>query len=170
MTEHQTPAAEADGPALDAPRRRRWGKLVFLVIAAGAIFGVYWMQRKPTILRGWDTDLDAALVTSREKTRHVLIVFMDDPPGAIARGWDKVPLGKKLNKDAMKRMKLLKVKVSMTRSARKKWAERFKIAKLPAMLLVDPNGTEVNRREGKEVGETAFQREFLSCTVVERPQ
>jgi hypothetical protein len=167
MTEQQASNAEADRPA-PAPQRRRWGKLVFLLIAAGAVYGVYWMQRKAPVLAGWSTDLDAALVAARDEFRPILVVFMDDPPGAIARTWDKVPLGKKLNKQAMDRMKLLKVKVIMTRSARKKWAERFKIAKLPAMLLLDPSGKEANRREGKEVGETAFPREFLTCKVVER--
>jgi len=170
MTEQQAPAPEADRPAPDGPRRRRWGKLVFLVIAAGAVSGVYWMQRKAPILPSWSTDLDAALVTARDELRPILVVFMDDPPGAIARTWAKVPLGKKLNKQAMDRLKLLKVKVVMTRSARKKWAERFKIAKLPSMLLLDPSGQEQNRREGKEVGETAFAREFLSCKVVEKPR
>ena len=170
MTEQQAPATEADRPAPDGPRRRRWGKLVFLVIAAGAVFGVYWMQRKAPVLPGWSTNLDAALVTARDELRPILVVFMDDPPGAIARAWAKVPLGKKLNKQAMAEQKLLKVNVVMTRSARKKWAERFKIAKLPAMVLLGPNGQERNRREGKEVGEMAFARDFLSCKVVEKPE
>ena len=145
---------------------------MFLVIAAGAIYGVIRHQREAPVLPSpeWSSDLDAALVTARVESRPILVVFMDDPPGQLARDWAKVPLGKKLNREALNRMKFLKVNVIMTRSARTKWAERLKIAKLPAMLLLAPNGQEANRREGTEVGETAFAREFLSCKVIEKPE
>ena len=47
-------------------------------------------------------------------------------------------------------------------------AKRYKLTKLPTMVILDANGKELNRREGF-IGEVEFRRGFLDLTKIEAP-
>ena len=146
------------------------GRLIFLGIAlvvAVVLFRV--VQRGTPDLPGWDEDLQAALQRGPTENRPIIVFFMNSPsPTEAGRTLMKVALSKKQNKKAMNDGKYLRVRVKMDRGARKKWSERFNITKLPTLLILAPNGEELNRRTGN-VGEVPFRSEFLSCRVVQKP-
>lgn len=150
-------------------RGTRRGKLIFLGVAlAGAAVVFFFIQRRPPPLPGWGSDLQAALGRAATENRRLLVFFMDSPPSSTAHRLAKVPLGKKANRQALEKGNFLLVKVTMDRIARKKWSERFNITKLPTLLILAPDGEELNRRQGY-VGEVAFRSEFLNCKVVQKP-
>jgi len=151
------------------PRGTRRGKLIFLGVAlAGAVVVFFFIQRRPLPLPDWGSDLQAALDRAATENRRLLVFFMDSPPSSTAHRLAKVPLGKKANRQALEKGNFLLVKVTMDRIAREKWAKRFHISRLPTLLILGPDGAELNRRQGY-VGEVAFRSDFLTCKEVQKP-
>jgi len=174
MTRAQTGAnmnEQADRPDDPASRnaRDRRAKLAFVAIAlvvAGAVY--WWVQRNPRILTGWSEDLDAALKQAAAENRKAALIFHANPPGATTRWLAKNTLAKSDNRKALDRGEFLRIRVKLNTALNSPTATRFKIRKLPTMLLLGPDGKELNRREGK-IGEVEFRQEFLTCKVVYDP-
>ena len=162
---------QADRPNDAASRsaRDRRTKLAFVAIAlvvAGVVY--WWVQRNPRILTGWSEDLDATLKQAAAENRKAAVIFHANPPGATTRWLAKNTLAKSDNRKALDRGEFLRVRVKLNTALNSPTATRFKIRKLPTVLLLGPDGKELNRREGK-IGEVEFRQEFLTCKVVLNP-
>jgi hypothetical protein len=158
-------------PPAPGPRKSkgadRWVKLGFLVVAAGIVVFIWWSLRNPS-MPGWDDDLDAALVQARDENRKVVVFFMSKPPGTIDRwNWDNI-LIKEGNQKALADGKFLRVKMQVSSDLQSEPAKRHKLKKLPTLILLGPDGKELNRREGK-LGELDFRDGFLNCARVLPP-
>ncbi len=141
-------------------------KLGFIaaVILAGVL--IYLNQRGGRKL-GWGTDLDWALRAARKSKRSVLIYFTSNPRSATGE-WN---IGGTLRKGAqtIEELKLFCVEVKLPVSLDNDLARKYRITKLPTMVLLDPYGKELNRRVGK-VGQMEFQTDFLKCRKVIKPE
>ena len=145
----------------------RWVKIGFLLAAFTVIVIVSVKMRNPTI-PGWRTDLEQAIKQARLENRKIVIFFMSKPPGATDRWIQDNILNKKNNRNAISEGNYLAVTTQLSPALDSELAKRYKITKLPTLLLLDPEGRELNRRE-KTVGEVEFRNGFLDCKVVHRP-
>jgi len=162
---------QADNRAANPPGRRpdRWVKVGFLLAAAVTAVLVYlYIQTGKTILKSWQTDLDAALRSAKQEDRRSLVLFLASPPGETARRLASTTLKKAHNRKAIADGKFVRVKVALDTALDSDTARRYRIRKLPSMLILDPNGVEINRREGM-IGEVPFRQGFLDCSQVAKP-
>jgi len=145
------------------------GKLVFFVVAVVLAGVVYWyLQQGRAILRDWPDDLGKALHQARAEDRKVLAFFISSSPGETTSRMARTTLRKSHNQRAIATGGFLRVKVSLDPSLKSDTARRYRIAKLPTMLVLDADGKELNRREGM-IGEVPFRSGFLDCTEVVEP-
>ncbi len=159
--------ADAKGSKTDKGSPDRWVKLGFLVIAVGIGGFAWWYIRKPQ-MSGWSTDLDGAFQRGRAENRKIIVYFMNKPPGHNDL-WIRDNIIKKSgNRQALKEGKFIKIVVQRSGNLRSDLAKRYKLKKLPALLLLGPDSTELNRREGM-IGEVEFRNGFLNCSSVTRP-
>jgi hypothetical protein len=170
--QQKTPAADTPAPADTAslssagsatsPRekRDRWVKLGFLgviIVVAGI---VYMLQQKPMSIAGWSEDLEATLVQAKQQDRPVVAFFVNQPPSETAEA-TKANLTRPENIKVMQEYKVLRVLV--TTDTDSEIARRFNIESLPTLLLLSPEGEELNRHDGpSHVGEVPFRDEFLT--------
>ena len=147
----------------------RWIKLAFLAALIMGAFAVWWVQRSGTTLKGWGRDLEAALQTARQEDRPVLALFVSDPPGTTKRWLKNDIISKQANRKAVRKGKFIPVEVALETSLDSETAKRFRVRKLPTLMVIGPDGRERNRREGK-VGEMEFRNGFLDCTEVMSPE
>jgi len=154
-------------PAKRAADRRV--KLGFLVAAIAMGVGVYfYLQRGRMILRTWSTDLERARRQAKSEDRRLLLFFMSSPPGETTRRMAGTTLKKPRNRKAIAEGKFIPVKVELDTSLKGDLARRYRIRKLPTMLILSPAGEELNRREGM-IGEVPFRKGFLSCKEIVKP-
>lgn len=145
------------------------GKLAFLVVAALLAGVVYWyLQQGKTILRDWPDDLAKALRQAKAENLRVLAFFVSSPPSETTLRMARTTLKKSHNQRAIASGGFLRVKVSLDTSLKSDTARRHKITKLPTMLILGPDGKELNRREGM-IGEVPFRSGFLDCAEVVQP-
>ncbi len=162
-----TPSAKSDQSAKTG-RSDHWiniGFLVVALIAAGLIYGFF--QTKESILPSWPEDLNAALARAKQTDRKVLVLFMANPPGPDSVFMASVTLSKSQNQQAIQNGKFARVKV-IVNSLDSDLAHRYKLTRLPTMMILAPGGNELNRREGR-VGEVPFLHGFLDLTEIQAP-
>jgi len=163
MTESQQPRQSAQ-----VGRSDRLVKVGFLLAAAIAAGLVYWFfQTGETFLKSWPIDLDDTLARAKQTDRKVLAFFVSDPPSAAALRLSKTTLAKKSNEQAIRDGKFIRVRV-VTDDLKGDLARRYKLTMLPAMIVLDANGKELNRREGF-IGEVDFRHGLLDLTKIEAP-
>ena len=163
MTESQQPRQSAQ-----AGRSDRLVKVGFLLAAAIAAGLVYWFfQTGETFLKSWSINLDDALVRAKQTDRRVLAFFVSDPPSAAAIRLSETTLAKKNNEQAIRDGKFIRVKV-VTDGIASDLGKRYKLTMLPAMIVLDANGKELNRREGF-IGEVDFRHGLLDLSKIEAP-
>lgn len=136
----------------------RWVKIGFLAVLVAGGLGVYMVQRRGPQLKDWGEDLPSALAQAQEEGRKVLLLAMSYPPSQIARTLATTTIPK--NVKAIRQHNLILVKITLSSSLRSATARQYHIKKLPTMLLLDPKGNELNRREGL-IGEVEFRSDFL---------
>jgi len=151
-----------------AGRSDRWVKIGFLVVAVVIGTVIYLYLQNDTLLKGWPEDLSAALADAKQTNRRVLVVFVSNPPNADAVENAKYALGKPQNQQAIQDGKFARVKVTVN-SLDSDLARRYNLNRLPTMMILAPDGSELNRREGI-VGEVPFVHGFLDLTEVEAPR
>ena len=151
-----------------AGRSDRWIKIGFLVVAVVIGIWIYTNLQNDTLLKDWPEDLSAALADVKQTNRRVLVVFVGNPPNADAVRNADFALGKPQNKAAIQEGKFARVKV-VVNSLNSDVARRYKLNRLPTMMILAPDGSELNRREGI-VGEVPFLHGFLDLTEVEAPR
>lgn len=153
-----------DQPVEAKPKRDK-GKMVFLAVAIVAVVLVYISQQSGSELPDWSDDLPAALAQAEKEKRGVLVFFVGDPPSANGRWMATSTLPKNAKKIA--ELKLLKVLLQVNMKDER--IKQYKITRLPAFLLLNSQGEELNRREGR-VGEVPFKKQFLDRGTVEKPK
>ena len=136
----------------------RWVKIGFLAVLVVGGLAVYMRQRHGPQLKDWGEDLPSALAQAQEEGRRVLLFAMSHPPSQIARRLAATTIRK--NGKAIRQHNLILVKITLSSSLQSGTARRYRIKKLPTMLLLDSKGNELNRREGF-IGEVEFRRDFL---------
>ena len=160
------PAAQ---PAATPPAKSdRKAKLVFGLILLVAVVCVYSLQRTDPKMPGWGEHLSVALDQSAEENRRVLIFFANSPMGVTERKNIKRICGKSGNRKAIIDGNFIPVKVSLE-SLSSEIADRYKVGKLPTLMIISPAGKELNRHEG-EIGEVAFRNGFLDLSKIETPE
>ena len=143
----------------------RWIKIGFVVVVIGIAAVILMLQWGGLEIKGWDSDLEAALKQSKTENRNVLIFFTSSRPGDTALKISKT-LAKPASKKAIKDGNFIRVIVGT--SLKSETARRYRINKLPTMVILTPTGTELNRREGF-IGEGDFHTGFLDCTKILEP-
>jgi thioredoxin-related protein len=148
----------------ETKRRKDKGKLVFLIIIAVAIALVYLSQQSGAELPDWPGDLTQALAQAKQEDRRVLVFFASKSPSANARQISRRTLTKSAKQ--IERGKFIKVFIQVRKTD--ELVKRYGIPDLPAFLILDPQGKELNRRIGF-IGAAAFRTGFLYCTEVQKP-
>ena len=140
--------------------------MVFLAVAMAVVAAVYFMQLRGPQLESWGSDLDQALTQARAEKRKVLVFFTVSLKSEKAKKLINLTLAH--NRRNIDNMGLIKVNLNLDVRLQSKTAERYKISRLPTFLLLSPQGSELNRREGF-VSVQGFRDEFLSCEKIIRP-
>ena len=148
-----------------AGRSDRWVKIGFLIVAVVIGTVIYLYLQNDTLLKGWPEDLIAALADAKQTNRRVLVFFIGNPPNADAIQNANFALSKPQNQLAIQKGKFARVKVTLN-SLDSDLARRYKLTRLPTMMILAPDGKELNRREGV-VGEVPFLHGFLDLTEVQ---
>ncbi len=144
-------------------RRIKLGFLAVALVAAGVVF--YLQLRPPKGI--WSQGLPQGLQKARAENRRLLVLFTSSPPGETARRMEQTTLRKAHNRKAIRDGKFVCVRVTLDTALRSETARRYRIRKLPTMLILSPEGGELNRREGM-IGEVPFRQGFLDCADVFR--
>ena len=163
--ERPVPKTKAASAGVD-----RKGKRLFLVIAIIVVAGVYYLTSRGPSWSDWEEDLDAAMKEAAKDDRPLLVFFTASRPGQITRRMLDTTLAKPHNKQAVNSGGFIRVHVATPSRMDSAEATRFKIKKLPTMLILGPDGAERNRREGEDIiPELPFRHGFLDCTDVRKP-
>jgi hypothetical protein len=148
----------------------RRAKLIFLAVVAVPALVIYvLLQRDPQILAGWSEDLDAVCRRAAAESRKVVVIFHASPPGSTTRQLATTTLAKGHNIKAIEEGRFLRARVRLDTALQSATARKYKISRLPTVLLLGPDGAELNRREGM-IGEVPFRQDFLTCNEVLRPE
>jgi hypothetical protein len=167
MTDQQTSPPSAQ-PAGRKPLSRR-ARIVFVLIAVVAVTAVYFSQRQSALPSSWRTDLAAAEAQAKQENRRLLVVFLDSPPGEATLNLIRTTLTKGIDAKAIRDGNLITVRVVADARCTTPECKRFAVTALPTMLILAPDGTELNRRVGM-VGQMPFIHGFLEMEeVVKRP-
>jgi len=159
-----------DSEKADKPRKKfpvdKWIKIGFVVVLIAIAAFVLTLQWGGVKIKGWDDDFEAALKQSKAENRNLLIFFTSSRPSHTARRLSQTTLAKPNGKKAIKDGNFICVIVGT--SLKSETARRYRINKLPTMVILTPRGTELNRREGF-IGQTDFHTGFLDCTKIHEP-
>ena len=121
-------------------------KWVFLgLVSVGAIL-VWWVQRNPDLLPGWETkDLSRMLAEGKAQHRPVVIFFHDVPMNEASRqNADHVNGAQSIT--AYKKYNYIRVRVGT--DATSAVAQEWHIESFPTLVVVDVQGKEAGRRQG----------------------
>jgi hypothetical protein len=137
MTSEQT-ASKSD--------KDRLAKWVFLGLAVVAATLVWLVQRNPSILKGWETNLPQALADGRAQHRPVLIFFHDIPMNQASAWIAGKHLCTSQSMAAYEKYNYVKVRVGTETSS--SVAREWKLTGFPTLVVVDASGKEVMRYQG----------------------
>lgn len=147
-------------------RQDRLVRIAFLVVIVIAGVLIYRKQTTIALPAGWRGDLDNALAQAKKEDRRVLVFFMGKPFAFDAKKMLKTTLRQPANRKAVRQGKF--IKVAVVESLKSDLSRRYKIESLPTMIVLSPDGRELNRRVGF-IAEVPFRTNFLSCKMVEKP-
>lgn len=163
-----SPQAGSPPPGRPAKSSDRRAKLVFLVIFVIAGVLIYNKQTSlPSVADSWP-NLAQALEQAGKENRRVLVLFLASNPSEQTRRLLTTTMAQPANVQAIEDGRLIQAKALVDVALTSELAVRYKITALPAMLLLDSEGKELNRRKGF-IGEVPFRSEFLSCSVIKKP-
>ena len=140
--------------------RDKWIKLGFLGAILVALLVVYLLQSRDIEVKGWGTDLPAALAKAKTEDRDVLILFVNAPPSATARKIQQKIIPKPANTKAVTNGNFVPVTVSLDGGLEADLAKQYKLKALPTLMILGSDGTERRRHEGN-IGEVPFRQAFL---------
>lgn len=166
-TAHDSPQADTASPS--SPRQKdKIGKLGFALVALVGLAIIYMFQRSPASpLDKWGTSLNDALAQAKVDNRKVVALFTEPTPNHDEINLGKTTLAKEKNIIALREGRFITVRIKLNKDLTSADAKKYRIKKLPTMLLLDPFGRELNRREGF-VGEMDFRSGFLDAKDVQQ--
>jgi len=161
MSENQT--------ARKAPKSKsdRWVKISFLAVILIVGLVVWNWQRKPPELPGWGKDLPAALEQARAESRLLLVFFTNQTFGEAER-FNVKTMSQPANRKAIDEQNFIRVAFPLDTDLESKYAREYNVRVLPTLMILSPEGKELNRREGK-VGEVPFRDGFLDLSDIRKP-
>ncbi|MCK5114458.1 MAG: thioredoxin family protein [Phycisphaerae bacterium] len=152
---------DSNAAATDKKSTKKVGLILLLVILAAAV-GIYMYQQRSMSIDGWSEDLDAAMVQAKQEKRPVVVFFVSNTPGPIARHIKNKVITKPGNKKALQEGKFVKVLVSVDSGLKCEVARKYKLTDLPTLIAFGPLGNEYNRLEGANAkNEVGFRNEVL---------
>jgi len=140
--------------------KEQWVKRALILALILAMVGVYLYQRRGLTIRGWGEDLPAALSQAKAENRPLVVMFvnkMQTPTARTLRGH----IAKPGNQKALKEGRYITVIVPLDNSLDSDLALKYKVKILPTLLLLGPDGVELNRATGN-IGEVPFRATFLN--------
>ena len=159
MSEPTSTDAQPSGKAAPKRKHDRWVKLGFLVVALAIVAFLVIDQRKFPAPTGWGEDLDEALATAKAENRHVVVLFVKHPMGELAKTVIANVINKVDNRKAVIAGNFVPV---IVRGPDQQMRDDYKLTEFPTLMILDPNGREVKRREGSDTRpEVAFRSELL---------
>ena len=160
---------EKSPPAQDKPRKSKvdlWIKIGFVLAAIGIAIFITRRQRSFDVGH-WGRDFPAAMQQARQENRRVVVLFLRNPVGPLEHRVRNIIL-KPENVRAFRDGHFIGVLVQSPENLDSELAVQYGIEGLPTLLLLDPNGAELDRR-GDDVGETDFRGGFLAEDDPNRP-
>lgn len=161
-TEDQTPETPSqDAPPATDSGKDKYVKAGFLLVIVLVMAGIYFSrQRADFTIRGWGTDLDAALSEAKQNNRKTVAMFVNDPPGVDAQWMRDNVIIKPINKQALSQGGFVPVVVTLADGTDNAIAKKYEITQLPTLIVFRSDGTERNREVGR-VGEVPFTQNLL---------
>lgn len=142
-----------EGQARKESSTDRWVKLGFLAVVVIVAAAIYIRGRAGTSPgQGWRSDLEAALAEAKKSDRPVLVLFR---PEALDEDTNFVMGEKGLRQASVNRAvkggNYLCVEVKLDAALTSTAAVKYKLTKLPTVIVLSPEG-EVLQRESGRVG------------------
>ncbi|MHC4984578.1 MAG: hypothetical protein ACYTFO_00320 [Planctomycetota bacterium] len=159
MSESTSTDTQPTGKTAAKRKHDRWVKLGFLVVALGIVAFLVIDQRSFPAPAGWGKNLAEALATAQAENRHVVVLFVKHPMGELAKTVITQVINKSDNHKAVKEGNFVPV---MVRGPSNQMREDYGLTVFPTLMILDPAGQEVKRREGLDTRpEVPFRSEFL---------
>jgi hypothetical protein len=160
---------QRNGASQKAGKDRR-GKAVFIVLAVGIAMAVYFgFGRGQGLLPDWPTNVDQALTQAKTEDRRVLALFLAIPPDETTGRLVRDTISREPNPQNISKGRFIVVKVKVDTAAQDATSKRFGITRLPTVLILGPDGTELNRREGSAaLGQLPFSNGFMDLKDVRK--
>ena len=147
--------------AKSSTKNNKKAGLVLLLLILAVAVGIYLYQGRSLSIKGWDNDIDAAMVQAEKEQRPVVVFFVNRTPSPIARDISTKVIPKKGNQKALEEGKFIKVICSVDSGLKSETAQKYKLVKLPTFIAFDYSGKEYNRLEGTNARNEAGFREKL---------
>ena len=155
MTEERPQDVPEQQPA--KTKKRRWGKLFFLLLFLIVAGWIVLHQRTHTLLGDWDHDLQAALRQAEREDRQIVAVIYDSANDYTFTKLQGI-LVKPGNVKAMKEANVIRIVTSLSEDD--PLAAKYSVRTYPTTLLISPAGESITAWTGY-IGETDFRRYFL---------
>lgn len=157
-TESQThPPTPSPAVAAKASGDKRV-KVVFLGMLVLAAAGLYVKQLQGARWDGSGRDLQRALDQASQENRNVLVLFTSSTKGELENRLIQGPLAK--NKTQIQKSGVICAEAPLSGGVNSEVAHKYRIHDIPTMLLLGPDGRELNRRDGT-VAETDVPKLLL---------
>ena len=124
-----------------------------------------WISQRRGHRLGWPSDLDAALKQSAAEGRSLLIFFRNPIADEETQDVIKRLLLPGDAQKALRKGNFLQVQANLDPSLQSPTAKKYKILRLPTMIIISPEGEELNRRVGY-IAFMEFLGPFLNCTEI----
>jgi hypothetical protein len=171
MSDSADSSQQRDVASSKAGKDRR-GKVVFALLAVGIALAIYFgYGRGQTLLPNWPTDIVEALAQAKAEDRRVVALFLSIPPDETTTRLVQDTITREPNPQSLSTGRFLVVKVKVGSAAKDAACKRFGVTRLPTLLILGPDGMELNRREGPAtLGQTQFSNGFLDLKDVRKAQ
>ena len=146
---------QATGPASTPPKDKKDAriKLIFVAILIGVATVIYWQQRQPPELSAnWSRDPAAAIKDGQDKGRPVVLFFMTDPANEATVRMIKDSLDTPQVARTLAAYNYCYAVAKVGRDLQSPLARKYEITALPAVVVISPTGTVVDKKMGVFIG------------------
>ena len=132
-------------PTQAKAKRDRWVKLAFLGATALLVVVIYYLQRRPPQIEGWDKSLPQSLIEARAQNKAVLVLFIDSPPSQADRHLTEKVLTTIENRNAINKSGFVRAQEPLEGGLKSEPAVRYRLKELPTLMVIDSDGNEIAR-------------------------
>ena len=148
--------------AVSSKKNNKKAGLILLLLILAVAVGIYMYQQRSLSIDGWDEEINAAMDQAKNKQQPIVVFFVSNTPGPIAREIANKVIPKPGNQNALKEGKFIKVICSVNSDLKSETAQKYKLVKLPTLVAFDFSGKEYNRLEGANAkDEVGFRAKLL---------